>query len=157
MPLLATTLAAALLAEFEAGTSGSLAFANAWATYFKTATLAGAPPVPALVDAGAAQLKAALTLTSNSSASDGAALIRTSLTAFWTHLQANAAAYWPGATPGAPSPGLASVDAALLGAFAANLDAATTSEAATTRLADALHLGGVGGSLTLAGTPIPIL
>lgn len=155
--LAAVNLKNALFDEFSSGRSGALAFGNAWASYFKAGTLAGIPPLPAQVDAGVAQLRAAMALTGNATAAEGAATMRTALVAFWTHLQSNAAAYWSGATPGAPSAFLASVDAALVGAFAANLTPDTTRVNAVTRLADALHLGGIGGTLTIASTPVPIL
>lgn len=155
--LAAVNLKNALFDEFSAGRSGALALGNAWTSYFKAATLAGIPPLPAQVDAGVAQLRAAMVFTGNATAAEGAATMRTALVAFWSHLQSNADAYWSGAAPGAPSAFLASVDDALVGAFAANLTPDTTRANAVTRLADALHLGGIGGTLTIAGTPVPII
>lgn len=132
---------------------------NAWAAYFKTATLSGFVPVPAAVDAGALAFKAALGFVSDATPAAGAAGWQAAVAAFWAHLQSVPLTYWPGFTGAGVSPaGIVSIGAGLVTQFGVNIAPSTTTAQAATNIAGVLHsLGGIGGTVTVLGTPTPIL
>lgn len=131
----------------------------AWGEYFKQSSVAGSPPVPSLVDAGVALMAAAMNFTNGASASGGATVFNGALVIFWAHVQANAAAYWPGCVSGTlPTTLGGTLTTALTSAFGTNNSPSVTRLQAATSLASALHANaGLGGTVTIAAVPTPIL
>lgn len=164
MALSATTLRNELIDALDdlTGTGAPDAVARvcqAWGTYFKAATVSGAPPVGAAVDAGVAIMETAMTFTNGSSASDGANIFKNGVLFFWAHVQANASTYWPGTTIGtSPTTIGTTMVSSLTTAFNNNNDDSITRSQAATNMANALHTyGGLGGILMIGPTPTPVL
>lgn len=162
MPLNPATLVSELesaLTELtgESAPDAKTRICEAWGVYFKESTLAGIPVNSAAVDSGVSTMASAMTFVNGATAAAGANVFLLGLTAFWTHLQGNAPTYWAAATPGTPSPGLGAVSASLIATFAANNVPGITIPVAAAALATSLATCGVGGTLTVAGSPTPIL
>lgn len=132
--------------------------------YWRLATVSGVP-VSGTTEPGKAAMKAVLT---SISATNGAPVaIASGITSYWTTMAPLAPSLWvvPGFTvlaPITPPPGLSGLQAAILGAFNANVGARAELEQASDVLAAAIHPTQLGATVTLqptVGAPVvtPIL
>jgi hypothetical protein len=135
---------------------------TAWDNYFQGATVAGVPVVPGTTEPARLAMQAALAGMSAPGA--GPALYVASLAAYWGGISLAAVAIWPLAPPLAsvtPPPGLATLLAALLPVFVANVAGSLSKVDATAAIAAVQHASaGLGGiAINTAGPPVtfPVL
>lgn len=162
MALSESTLASQVetaLASAAGGSSAATALATAFATYFKGATLNGAPVVGAAVDSIAKPaMVSAMAFSNTATAAAGAAVLAGGLAAFWSAIAGAASTFWPAATTVTPPPGLGSLAADLLDVFDENLDDGVTRTQAAANLAEALHDdAGTGGAGVVTSVTLPIV
>lgn len=154
--VLASELAALVetLDELEAAENLS----KAWDNYFQGATVAGIPVVPGTTEPARLLMKAALAGMSVPGA--GPALYVASLAAYWGGISAAAAVIWVKAPPlvsATPPPGLATLLAALLPVFVANVVGGLSKVDATLAIATVQHpAAGLGGIAVDSTTPTPL-
>lgn len=140
---------------------------QAFDDYFQGASVSGITPVPGSTAAARSAMEGAM---SGLNAPNGAATaIAAGITQYWTALGPLIATVWivPGFTvvPASlvPPPGLGGLQAAIQGAFDANVAAEATLSAAANQVATAIHGTQSGGTVTLQpiapGPPVvtPIL
>jgi hypothetical protein len=123
-------------------------FADAWETYFKDASVMGAPTVPGSLAGAKSAMIGAMTGLSTA----GAAAISAGITAFWGVVAGASASIWPGTLAAIPAPGIGGVAAAITPVFAANTAGKLEIGPAMQAIAAAIHPTQLGG---IANFPPP--
>lgn len=131
--------------------------ADAYDTYFQSATAGAIPLTPGATVAAKSTFTSICNLSISIDVSTAATIITSAITAYWAALNAPASATFAGATAIAPPPGIAALPAALAGAFAANQVGKLSLADASDTVANVIHIASQGGVATIAMVPTIIV
>ena len=156
---LSDNIAGALSDMTEPGApDANLRLSQAFGEYFKGATVSEVTALDSVVNLAVEAMASHLVFTEEGSSDSAAAAFQNALAAFWVVIQGSSATCWPGCTAGAPPANVASIAELMPPVFAANNMHGVTREEAAQNLATFLHtVAGLGGTVTIALAPVPIL